>query len=210
MAFMVTACASVPDATPVKDTAALKSASGSLVSILETQPMIMHNQSSKAAFGVLGSVANVASGDKLVKDINLENPAPAMEASLKAYLTSKTGLNAGTDLDYSAKDAKKPKKLPLGEADYVLDVTTKLWGVNYFPTNWVNYQTYYTGDITLFDGTTGDIVAQNVCQYKYPETAAESPSYTELVSNNGTLLKANVQRLADRCVEDFKTKALGF
>jgi len=142
--------------------------------------------------------------------IGITDPAASMEASLKSYLSSKTGLTAGTDLDYSAEGEKKPKKLPLNKADYVLDVTTLLWGLNYFTTNWASYQTYYTGDVTLFDGASGDIVAQNVCQYKYPETAAESPSYKELTENDAALFKTNIQLLADRCVEDFKIKALGF
>jgi len=209
-ALMMTACASIPETTKVEDPAALKAATGSFVSVLEKQPGIMHSQSSKNAFGALGGIANVAAASDLVKKGGITDPAASMEASLKSYLSSKTGLTAGTDLDYSAEGEKKPKKLPLNKADYVLDVTTLLWGLNYFTTNWASYQTYYTGDVTLFDGASGDIVAQNVCQYKYPETAAESPSYKELTENDAALFKTNIQLLADRCVEDFKIKALGF
>jgi len=209
-ALAMTACASIPDTTRLQDSAALKASSGSVISILEKQPGIMHNQSSKAAFGVIGGLANVGAANDMVRNDNIVDPAASMEATLKSYLTSKTGLTTGADLDYSAEGVKKPKKLQKGEADYVLDVTTLLWGLNYFATNWTNYQTYYTGDVTLFNGETGDIVAQNVCQYKYPETAEESPSYKELTENNAALFKANIKLLADRCVDEFKTKALGF
>jgi len=206
--LMMTACASIPETMMVKDPVSLKSASGSLVSIIEKQPGLLHNQSSKAAFGALGGLANVSAASDLVKKANITNPAPAMEDSLRSYLTSRTGLTHGTNVDYSAE--KKPKKLPLDKADYILDVTTLVWGLNYFPTNWGSYQTYYTGDVTLFDGKSGDIVAQNVCQYKYPETAAESPSYKELTENDAVMFKTNIKLLADRCVEEFKSKALGF
>ncbi len=209
-AIMMTACASIPETTKISDAATFKATSGSVVSIVEKQPGLMHNQSSKAAFGALGGLANVSKANSLVKDANIVDPAIAMEATLKSYLSSNSGLTPGVDMDYSGEGQKKPKKLPLDKADYVMDVTTMLWGLNYFPTNWGSYQTYYTGDVTLFDGKSGDIVAQNVCQYKHPETAEESPSYKELTENDAALFKTNIKLLADRCVNDFKTKALGF
>jgi len=209
-ALMMTACASIPETTKINDPVTFKATSGSVVSILEKQPNMMHSQSSKAAFGALGGIANVSAGSALVKKAGIVDPASAMEASLKSYLSSNSSLTAGNDMDFSGEGQKKPKKLPLDKADYVMDVTTLLWGLNYFPTNWTSYQTYYTGDVTLFDGKTGDIVAQNVCQYKYPETAAESPTYKALTENDAALFKANIKILADRCVNDFKSQALGF
>lgn len=209
-ALMLTACASIPETTKISDAAAFKASSGSVVSIVEKQPGILHSQSSKAAFGALGGLANVSAGNSLVEKAGIVDPAKDMEASLKTYLSSKSGLTAGVDMDFSADGEKKPKKLPLDKADYVMDVTTLVWGLNYFPANWTSYQTYYTGDVTLFNGKTGDIIAQNVCEYKYPETAAESPTYKELTENDAALFKSNIKLLADRCVDDFKTKALGF
>lgn len=209
-ALMVTACASIPETTKISDVSAFKSKSGSVVSIVEKQPGLLHNQSSKAAFGALGGLANASTGNSLVKKANIVDPASSMETMLKSYLSANSGLTSGMDMDYSGEGQKKPKKLPLGKADYVLDVTTLLWGLNYFPTNWGSYQTYYTGDVTLFNGKSGDIIAQNVCQYKHPETAAESPSYKELTENDAAMFKANIKMLADRCVNEFKTKALGF
>lgn len=207
---MATACASIPETTKLADPVAFKATSGSVVSIVEKQPGMMHNQSSKAAFGALGGIANVSAANSLVKKAGIVDPAKSMEETLKSYLSSNSGLTSGVDMDYSGEGEKKPKKLPLDKADYVMDVTTLLWGLNYFPTNWGSYQTYYTGDVTLFNGKTGDIVAQNVCQYKYPETAAESPSYKELTENDAAMFKSNIKLLADRCVEEFKTNALGF
>lgn len=207
---MMTACASIPETTKISNPTTFKATSGSIVSIVEKQPGIMHSQSSKAAFGALGGIANVSAANALVKKAGIVDPAKTMEADLKSYLSANSSLTVGTDMDYSGEGEKKPKKLPLDKADYVMDVTTLLWGLNYFPTNWTSYQTYYTGDVTLFDGKTGDIVAQNVCQYKYPETAAESPTYKELTENDAAMFKSNIKLLADRCVDDFKTKALGF
>lgn len=209
-ALMMTACASIPETTKISDSATFKTTTGSVVSVLEEQPNFLHNQSSKAAFGAFGALANVSKGKAVVEEAGIVDPAKDMETSLKSYLSTHSNLTAGTDMDYSLEGEKKPKKLPLGKADYVMDVSTLIWGVNYFPTNWTSYQTYYTGDVTLFDGKSGDIVAQNVCEYKYPETAEESPTYKELMDNDAAMFKANLKLLADRCVEEFKTEALGF
>ena len=211
LAASLSACASVPETVTLADPVAFKAETGAVAAVTEAKSRsFMNNQSSKAAFGALGGIANAAKANKVLDEYGLEDPAPEMETKLQAYLAEQTGLTASdAALDYTA-EKKKPKTLTFGDADYYVDATTLLYGVNYFPTNWTNYQTYYTGDVRLFDGETGEIVAHNVCTYKYPETAKESPKYDELMDNDAALLKANVALLADRCVEEFKTKALGF
>ena len=207
--MLVTACASTPEPSSLQNIQSFKSATGELVGVHEKQPFIMHNQASKAAFGLVGGIANVATANDFIKKSGLKDPAPAIEAALKSYISSQTTLLAGTD-DLEFEKGKKPKKLPLGKSEYYIDASTLLWGINYFPANWASYQTYYTGDIKLLDGSSGEVLARNTCKYKYPETAKESPGYDELMGVNGEMFKANIQLLADRCIEEFKTKALGF
>ena len=207
---MISACASMPETTKLENPAAFKAASGSVVSIRENQPVMFNNQSSKAGFGALGAIANIAASKKLMEESNIIDPASSMEDSLKAYISENSQISTAVNLDYTGDKVKKPKKLPLGKADYVLDVSTLSWGMNYYPVNWVKYRTYYNSDITLFDGATGNILAQNVCSLQHPETAEESPSFNELTANNAALYKANIKILADRCVDEFKMKALGF
>ena len=222
--LVMTACASTPKPTVVENSDALKTASGSVIGVSETPPSFFHYKSAfganvlagqvtKGLAGAVGrglgnEVYNTAKANKLVKNSNITDPANDMEATLKSYLTRKTGLTAGLDLDYSVGGIEKPKKLPLNKADYILDVTTLKWGLSYFPTSWDSYQTYYTGEITLLDGETGDIVARNVCNYKYPEKAELSPTYETLTKDNAAKFKENMELLSGWCVQSFKSNAL--
>jgi hypothetical protein len=201
----ITGCATKLDTVAVKDSANLKTASGSLKTVTEPAPDLMHSQSSKAGFGLLGAAANINAGKKLVAKGVLTDPSLTVEAKLSEYLTSKSGLTKSSAMTFESR--KDVPDVPTNEGGYVIDAETVLWGLNYFPLNWTSYQTYYTGNVRLIDPE-GDVIASTNCEYKYPETKAESPEYDVLVSGGGVILQQNLQLLADKCVEQFKTETL--
>jgi len=96
---------------------------------------------------------------------------------------------------------------PRVDGGYTIDANTTIWGLNYFPLNWTNYQTYYTGNVRLLNPE-GDVVAATNCEFKYPETKEESPEYDVLVSGGGVVMQENLQIMANKCVDKFKAEAL--
>jgi len=201
----LSACATKLDTIPLEDPAAFKSASGNLKSISEPAPAIMHSQSSKAAFGLLGAAASASAGKKLVGKGVLTDPSLTVEATLSEYLAAKSGLTSDAAMSYETR--KDVPKKPVNEGGYIIDAETVLWGLNYFPLNWTSYQTYYTGNVRLIDPE-GEVVAATNCAFKHPETAEESPEYDVLVSGGGVVMQENLQLMANKCVEKFKTETL--
>lgn len=201
----LSACATKLDTVPIEDPAAFKAATGTLKAVAEPAPDIMHSQSSKAAFGLLGAAASVSAGKKLVEKGVLQDPSLSVEAKLSDYLASKSGLSKSSAMTYTSR--KEVPDVPTNDGGYVIDAETVLWGLNYFPLNWTSYQTYYTGNVRLIDSE-GEIVAATNCEFKYPETAAESPEYDVLVSGGGVVMQENLEIMADKCVEKFKSETL--
>jgi len=204
-ALSISACATKLDTVQLDNPQAFKSAAGSLVSVSEPAPDMMHNQSSKAGFGVLGAIANVETGKNLVDKGVLTDPSLTVEAKLADYLTSRSSLVKGEAMSFE-KRGDVPET-PQNVGGYTIDAKTEIWGLNYFPFGWTSYQTYYTGNVRLMDAN-GEVVAATNCEYKYPETQEESPEYDVLVSGGGVVMQENLQIMADKCVEKFKSESL--
>ncbi len=203
--LMLSACATKLETVALKDPNMLKTASGSLTTVSEPAPAIMHSQSSKAAFGLLGAAASASSGKKLVEKGVITDPSLTVEAKLNDYIAAKSGLEKIAPLAFDTR--KSVPKSPRVDNGYTIDASTTVWGLNYFPLNWTSYQTYYSGNVRLIDPE-GEVVAATNCEYKYPETKEESPEYDVLVSGGGVVMQKNLQIMADKCVEKFKSEAL--
>ena len=201
----LSACATKLKTIPMENVSAFKSASGNLKSVSAPAPALLHTQSSKAAFGLLGAAANISAGNKLVDQGVLQDPSLTVEAKLSEYLTSKSGLTASSPLTFEKQ--KEVPKVPTNDGGYVIDAQTVIWGLSYFPLNWTSYQTYYTGNVRLIDPE-GEVVAATNCEFKHPETAAESPEYDVLVSGGGVVMQENLQIMANKCVDKFKSETL--
>ena len=198
-------CATKLDTVAMQDVSSLKTASGSLKTVSEPAPDLLHSQSSKAGFGLLGAAANISAGKKLVEKGVLTDPSLTVEAKLSDYIASRSGLTKSSAITYETR--KDVPDVPTNEGGYVVDAETVVWGLNYFPLGWTSYQTYYTGNVRLIDPE-GEVVAATNCEYKYPETKEESPEYDVLVSGGGVVMQENLQLLANKCVEKFKSETL--
>ena len=198
-------CATKLDTVAMQDVSSLKTVSGSLKTVSEPAPDLLHSQSSKAGFGLLGAAANISAGKKLVEKGVLTDPSLTVEAKLSDYIASRSGLTKSSAMTYETR--KEVPDVPTNEGGYVVDAETVVWGLNYFPLGWTSYQTYYTGNVRLIDPE-GEVVAATNCEYKYPETKEESPEYDVLVSGGGVVMQENLQLLANKCVEKFKSETL--
>lgn len=201
----VNACATKLKTVSLEDPAALRAASGPLVTVSEPAGDLLHSQSSKAGLGILGAGLNANAGSKLVKKGVLTDPSLTVESKLSDYIAGKSSLNKAAALSFEKR--KDVPKSPKTEGGYTIDANTTVWGLNYFPLNWNSYQTYYSGNVRLLDPD-GEVVAATHCNFKHPETKAESPEYDVLVSGGGVIMQQNLQIMADKCVEKFKEESL--
>lgn len=163
----------------------------------------------KAGFGLLGAAAMVSSGNKIVKNNSIEDPAAYIGANLSAELTSKYGLkvNELNTLIKSRKAKEISKRYLKSNSDWILDIETINWSFGYFPSDWNNYRVIYTAKLRLIDSRDNSIVAEGFCS-RVPKKDSSAPSHDELLDQNAARIKSELLAAADHCIKEFKTKVL--
>ena len=163
----------------------------------------------KAAFAVLGALAMISEGNRLVALHKLPDPgvaiaggaAGALEAAHAMRLVQPPVAVSGTDPAAMARAAR-------GKARYLLDVETRYWGYGYFSTDWTHYAARHTALARLIDTETGAVMAEGFCKY-WPESNAGAPTHDELFANDAALLKRLFSNAASACVQTLRTEMLG-
>lgn len=160
----------------------------------------------KAMFGALGGAAMVSAGNKIISTNNVEDPANYIAKQLNYNMAEKLGTKQKDELVVvSGDDIKKISRD--SKSDLVLDVRTINWSFVYFPTSWDTYRVLYNARLRLIDAKNSSVIAESGCSY-VPAQTPDSPSYNALMANNAERLKKELQKAADFCVGEFKSKAL--
>jgi len=163
----------------------------------------------KAMFGVLGAVAMISEGNKLVATHQVADPANAIARELAAALASAHDLRiVQNPAPVSAQEASALAGELGGKARLLVDVQTVNWSFVYFPTNWSRYRVMYTANARLVDLEAKRVVAEGFCK-RIPETDAGAPTYDELMAEGASGLKRELSRAADECVKSLKSEMLG-
>lgn len=204
-ALVSSGCATKIKTVQLDNPADLRTATGSLVTVTEPAPSLLHSQSSKAMLGVVGSIMNIDAGKEIEDNGLVTDPSLRVEAKLSEYLAGKTALTEGETLLF--KSRKTVPKAPIVPGGFTIDAVTEVWGLNYGVVNWNSYHTIYKGNVRLLDAGGKTIAATN-CTFKYPEALEDQPTYSELIFGGGILLQENMQIVADKCVEKFKMDSL--
>lgn len=181
---------------------------GSIALSHRTKPVFMAQTAAKAGFGLLGAAGMAASGNKIVADNAIEDPAVRIgqklmdELALSHLLTVVDAGNVvanGTDIKQLAKQ--------YGKADLLLDVQTVDWNFIYFPTDWNNYQVIYRTKLRLIDTKKSKLLAEGFCE-RVPGKTSDAPSYEGLVGNGAAGLKRRLASAADSCIDELRRTAL--
>ena len=204
----LTGCASVP-APRALDAAGVAAVHEQTVAVT-TRPVPHFAAMTPAAapFAIVGAVAALASGDKIIADHHVADPADAIATALAAALHETQGsrIVAGPVL-VDTTDAARIAAQAKDKARYVLDVETHNWSLTYFSTDWTHYQVPYRAIARLIDTGTGSILAESTCALRL-ESSAGTPTYDELLADGAARLKASLAASGATCAAQFKRDML--
>lgn len=163
----------------------------------------------KAAFGLIGAVATISEGNRIIRENEVEDPANYISEQLVSALSENYQMNP-IDTDTSELESEDVKDISrlFKAADYVLDVRTINWSFWYFPNDWNNYRVLYSSKLRLIDTKKSIAIAEGFCA-RAPEQDEHSPSYDELLLDNAKRLKDELKISADYCIAYFKKNILG-
>jgi hypothetical protein len=208
IASVVSGCASV-NVQPIdsKSVAALKNQS--LSHTKREKPNFAAMTAGKAAFALIGAVAMISEGNKIVKESDVPDPANSIAVGLVKALGEKYGTKfSGNTVLVTTDEADRIADASRASAKFVLDVETVNWSFVYFPTNWARYRVIYTAKARLIDTEAKKVVAEGFCK-RIPESDANAPSYDDLVGNSAAGLKSELSLAAEECINSLRKEMLG-
>lgn len=164
---------------------------------------------SSAIAGAITGASPVTTGNQIVADNHIEDPAPRIGKTLLTELATTYHLNVVTNTGIVVNSQKLEaiaKRYP--GRDLVLDVGTVSWGVSYFPTDFSHYRVLYSVKLNLVDTKTGRNIAEAFCARK-PEKTQDAPTYQELLADRAARLKSAINASAQSCLEELRNKLHG-
>lgn len=164
-----------------------------------------------AAFGLIGGAiagaAMVSSGNAIVNENGVEDPANWISQKLAGEMKRKYGTAIKGSRTVTDEEPEKIAKACDG-ADFALDVRTVNWSLAYFPANWGTYRVIYSAQLRLIDCKTGKVVAQGFYA-RIPEKSEDSPDWDELVEKDrAARLKKELEIGAQEALHHFRTNLL--
>lgn len=162
----------------------------------------------KAAFAMIGAIAMISEGNRIIAANHVADPADQIARGLADVL--KTSRGARIVAGSTSVAAEEPAVISAAvgpAAKYVLDVQTMGWSFGYFPTDWTHYRVTYAARARLIDTTSKSVIAEGMCRHM-PETNAGAPTHEQLLANDAALLKHELSLAATACVATLKTEML--
>ena len=164
-----------------------------------------------AAFGAIGGAiagaAMVSSGNAIINENGIEDPANWISEQLASDMRRKYGVRFQGSRKVAVSKPDEIAKACEG-ADYVLDVRTINWSLAYYPVNWGTYRVIYSAQLRLIDCKSGEVIAEGFYA-RTPEKSDDSPNWDELVEENkAARLKKELKIGAQEALHHFKTNIL--
>jgi hypothetical protein len=180
----------------------------SIIYTVREMPAFSATSTANVSFGVIGALAAVSEGNKIIAENKVADPADAISAALAGAMQSSQGMQiVGQPLKVDTSDAARIAELAKGKARFVLDVQTQNWSVIYFPTNWTHYRVQYVATARLIDVDARSVVAEAPCK-QVPESDANAPTYDQMLANGAARLKATLAAYAQACATSFGREVL--
>ena len=158
-------------------------------------------------FGLLGLASAISSGNSMIKNNKIEDPAISIANKIADGLKANQNMKVVQSTDsVSAKASNDDLIKTYGTSDYILDVKTTAWSSIYFPTDWDNYRVFYTAQARLIDVKSNQIIIEETCTHapEYTDTNT-APSYISL--ENGSGLKESLNKSIEYCVNQIQSMA---
>jgi len=180
---------------------------GSMVIAQREKPSFSAATAGKAAFALIGAAAMISSGNAIVRENEIPDPAVHIGQTLASDLVNDDALTLvqSTSTAETMDIARLAKEY--AAADLLLDVQTINWSFVYFPTNWAHYRVIYSAKLRLIDTRHAKLIADGFCGH-VPEETADAPTRDELLQNGAARLKQELTTAADYCINEFRTRVL--
>jgi hypothetical protein len=155
----------------------------------------------KTLFGVIGGVAMISTGNSIIKQNGVEDPAYQIGQRLAEKLAAERNMSLNSEGSAFAKnDSVDALVSTYPNSNYLLDVKTLNWMFGYYPTNWARYRIIYAARLRLIDASSNQVIAESICKSR-PVDDNNPPSEDELLDNHAAGLKAYLKKTEDACVD---------
>lgn len=203
---LLAACASAVPTIRFAPDASSAATGKTLVSVDQDAPGFTPFEAAGAAFGAIGGLAMASAASTFAQQNGIVDPAPAIEARLKAKLAQTYSATSGETV--SMKGVKEATPYPKREGVLFVDAKTYFWQYIYFSFDWGHYAVQYNVLIQLVDGGTGKVLGQYDCKKKSHEDPKGAPTKEELLANKSELLNKLLTTMADACASEFEAEVL--
>jgi hypothetical protein len=159
---------------------------------------------SNAMFGIVGGLASVSSGNELIRQHDIKDPAPKIGDALAQHLASAWQMKpvSGVTVPIDTGNVEEIAKAAAGKADVVLDIQTVNWSLFYLALKWSRYQVVYTVKLRLIDARKKELIAEGFNAWKTPESTGYS-TYDELFADNAAILRQRLDEGAKAAIDAF-------
>ncbi len=198
-------CATTPKILPL-DTTGLGLKGKSLVLVKRNSPDFIAMTSGKGMFAVVGVGAAIITGNKLVKEKNIVDPALDISQSLSKVLTSRYGLGTTEITRKTADEDDLNTIIALAAGkDYVLDVVTNGWNFIYDGFDFSHYLVGYSARLRFIDVKTAKVLATGQCIYDWKKAGKALVSYEQLLAHDAAVIKSYLAESVDHCTDHYVT-----
>lgn len=199
-ALTLIGCATVkPQAIETKHSERLKNQTVAATS-REKPSFMMTSPGNMAIGGLIGALIAQSTGNRLIAENEVEDPADAISAGLLRVLQAHQGTRqVAPAMPTTSNDPQKLASAGKGKAKFVLDVETTGWGAGYFPSAMSRYRVGYSARARLIDVETQAQIAEGGCRR---ETGfGDAPTYDELWANKAAIMRRESALTVQECVE---------
>lgn len=150
--------------------------------------------------GLIGALAQIGTGNELVKKHNVEDPAVKISAGVAQRLASARAMTVVANGNKIASNDEVPALLSAyPKADYLLDIKTFMWKFNFFRASPTTYSLMYQARLRLVDASTQAVIAETMCTAQTSDKGA--PTYEQFAEDDGTVLRQKSDAVAAVCIE---------
>jgi hypothetical protein len=205
VSLVITGCVSV-EPIPLAPAAEPSIAGKRLAQTRYKKPDFSAMTAGKAVFGLIGAVAMVSAGNRIVEENKIDDPASMIAEALTEAMQDryKTVRITRGVTEVETDDVAELSRLH-PEADVIVDIRTLHWSFVYFPTNWARYRVMYVVRARLIDSKGRRVLAEGVCK-RIPDHTDSAPTHDELLSENAAGLKRELRDAAQFCLDKLKTE----
>lgn len=206
LGFMLVGCASTK--TVPMDTAKVEQTSPASITISSREkPSFAAMTAGKAMVGgLVGAAAMIISGNNIVEENKIEDPASHISSGLAASLAERLGIEEVEESGIVTKESGVAGlSRDYASSDLLVDVETLGWGFSYYPFAMRTYHVPYSARLKVIDTRSMQAVAEAHCSRR-PDKTDDSPSHAELLANGAERLKQELVAAADSCMREFENK----